>query len=475
MKVILLNPPMDFEAALGKVKNIRKYTVMIPHGLGSIASFLRSNNIGVKIVDAYAEDLSIGEIVDRVIDYSPDAIGVSVVTPVIQVVEEIAKRIKEVNETIPIVLGGTHPSILPDEILSNPNIDFAIRGEGEYAFLNLLRCIDNQGDFSVIKGISYRNNGRIIHNPMPAYINNLDLLPLPAYDLLPMHLYTAPPQWSIALPSYQMIGSRGCPYSCGFCYVGLGKEVRYKSAQYICKEIEYLINNYGCKQVVFVDTTFPLNKKHADEVCSEIIRRKINKKIVWFTSTRVDIVNQEMLNLMAEAGCRLITFGVESGNQRILDFIKKKITLEQVVKAVKMAHKAKIDITASYILGLPGETFESMLNTIKFSKKLNTLYAQFNIIVPYPGTDVFNYAVEHGLLRNKDWSNYVSLTSMTNLDPPFIPQGLTKEELLYLQRKAYNNYYLRPNIIIKHLRKFIVNREFKKYFLLAKFLFDTFK
>ena len=140
-----------------------------------------------------------------------------------------------------------------------------------------------------------------------------------------------------------------------------------------------------------------------------------------------------------------------------------------------MAHKAKINVTASYILGLPGEDQKSILNTIKFAQKLNTLYAQFNIIVPYPGTKIFDDAEKNNMLRNKNWDNYVSLTSLTDLDPPFVAEGLSKEELLDLQRKAYNNYYLSPRLMIKHLKKVIVNREFKKYFSLAKILFGTFK
>ena len=475
MKVLLLNPPMDFEAALGKADKIAKYTVMIPQGLASIAAVLERNAVECLITDAYAENLTLDVITDRIIDYNPDVLGLSCVTPVVPIVHEVIKRIKDRKPSIIVVLGGPHPSILPDEELDDTNVDYIVKGEGEFIFLNLLNELKGGRNFSRVDGLSYRENGKKIHNKTAENIDNLELLPQPAYHLLPMHLYSTPPQWSLASPSFQLLASRGCVYQCGFCYVGMGKRMRYKNPKTICDEIEYLIKNYGCRQIVFVDTIFPISDKHANEVCKEIINRQLNKKIVWFTSTRVDVVNQDMLNLMHRAGCRLVTFGVESGNQEILDCIKKHITLEQTVKAVKMAHKAKIDVTASYVLGLPGETIQTVLDTIKFAKKLNTLYAQFNIIVPYPGTEVYEYAVKNGLLRNRNWSNYVSLVSMTELDPPFIAPGMTKEELLDIQKRAYRGYYLRPVIIFKHIRKMLANREFAKYFSMFDVLLRMFK
>ena len=475
MKVVLVNPPMNFDIALGKAKNVGKYTVMIPHGLASIAAVLRENGIECIIIDAYAENLTIDSIIKRIKQYKPVAVGMTGVTPVIPIAHEIAKSIKEVDKSIKIILGGPHPSTLPKETLGDSNIDFIVRGEGEYAFLNLLHTIESNSDVSKVDGVSYRCDGRVIDNKLPKYIRDLDTLPMPSYELLPMDLYTAPPQWSIASPSFQLVASRGCPYSCSFCCVGMGKQVRYKSGRKVCDEIEYLVERYNCKQIVFVDTTFPFSTKHCEDVCSEIIRRKLHKKIVWFTSTRVDIVNQKMLDMMYTSGCRLITYGIESGNQHILDMAHKNITLEQAREAVKMAHKAKINITASYVFGLPGETPDTINDTINFAKELGTFYAQFNVIVPYPGTEVYNYAEKNGLLRNRDWNNYVSITSMTNLEPPFIAEGLTKEELLSLQQKAYNNFYLRPSIILRHMKKIVINREFKKYFTLSKILFKTFK
>ncbi len=475
MKVLLINPPMDFDTALGKARNIMKYTVMIPHGLASIAAVLKKDGVECKVVDGYAENLAIKDIVDKVMDYSPSIVGISMVTPVADIVHMIAKAIKDRYRSVKIVLGGPHPSILPDETMADDNVDFIVRGEGDYSFLKLIHALDKGSDLRAVEGLTFRDGAKMVHNNTGKYIGDLDELPPPAYELFPMHLYTALPQWSIASPSYQLIASRGCPYSCSFCCVGMGTQVRFKSAGRVCDEIEYLIKNHQCRQIVFVDTTFPFNLKHAESVCDEIIRRGLNKKIVWFTSTRVDIVNQKMLNLMHEAGCRLVTFGVESGNQKILDSVEKRITLQQVRDAVKIAHKAGIDVTASYILGLPGETRQTIMETISFAKELDTLYAQFSIIVPYPGTKVFEYARKNGLLRNKKWGNYVSLTSMTDLEPPFITPGLTKEELLALQKKAYNSYYFRPRIIAKHLKNMIFNFDMKKYLLLTRVLFDTFK
>lgn len=475
MKIALINPPMDFDTALGKARDIGKYTVMIPHGLASIAAVLRAGNIDVALIDAYAEGLAISSIVERVKNLNADVVGISTVTPVMNIVREISGRLKTSCPGITIVLGGPHPSILAGEVLADKNIDYVVRGEGERSFIELVRSLDSGSGVKDTKGVSYRGTSGIVHNPDREYVEDLDELPMPAYDMLPMRLYTAPPQWSVATPSYQLIATRGCPYACGFCCVGMGRKVRYKSAGRVCDEIGHLVVNHGARQIVFVDTTFPFSKGHALSVCGEMIKRGLNKKVVWFTSTRVDVVDQEMLDIMYRAGCRLITYGVESGNQAILDRIKKRIKHDQVIRAVGMARRAKIDITASYILGLPGETPETMKQTLDFAKKLNTLYAQFNVIVPYPGTEVFDHAVRSGLLRHRNWDGYVSLTSMTELEPPYVAAGLTKEGLLSFQKKAYNNYYLRPPVIIQHMGKLMKNFDVKKYMLLARVLLDTFK
>lgn len=472
MKVVLINPPMDFYVGLGKAKDIGRHTVMIPHGLASIGAVLLKNNVECRIIDAYAEDLTVGDVADRVAAYSPSAVGISTVTPVAEMAHSLAKAIKSRDRSIKIILGGPHPSILPDDVMADSNIDFIVRGEGDNSFLNLVRCLETGKGFDAVDGITFRRDGKVLHNKEAGYIADLDSLPSPAYELLPMHLYTVPPQWSIATPSYQMIASRGCPYNCSFCCTGMGKQIRFKSARRVCDEIEHLIKDYKCRQIVFVDTTFPSSSRHAESVCNEMIARGLHKKIVWFTSTRVDIVDQKMLDLMRKAGCRLVTFGVESGNQCILDSVGKRVTLAQVADAVKMTHRAGIDVTAAYILGLPGETYETMVETIEFSKKLNTLYAQFNIIVPYPGTAIFDYAEKNGLLRNKKWSNYVSMSSMDDLEPPFITPGLTREGLLAMQRRAYNNFYLSPGVMMSHLKKMVVNLEFKKYLSMSRVIFD---
>lgn len=473
MKVILVNPPMDFEVALGKAKGIADYTVMMPMGISYIAATLLKNNIDVKIIDGYAERLSIEEMVEKITKTEPSVVGISCVTPVVPIVHTIARRIKEKDEGIKIVLGGPHPSCLTEEVLADKNIDLVVRGEGEFSLLKVIQGEFNQENLSQIKGISWRKNGQIVHNSDGEFIEELDSLPFPAHRLLPMHLYKAPPQWSIASPAFEVNASRGCPYLCGFCAVGLGRKMRLRSANNICDEIELLVRDYGCRQVVFVDSTFPISTRHADEICDEIIRRNLNKKIVWFTSTRVDIVTLDMLKKMYQAGCRLLTFGIESGNQRLLDNIKKGFTLKQIEKAVSVAKQAKIGITASYIFGLPGETYQTGLETIKFAKELDTLYAQFNLLVPYPGTDVYNYMLSRGNLNSQDWSRYISITSMTDVEPPFIPEGMTKEQLLFLQKSAYRQYYLRPKIVLRHLCRAIFNWDPNKYYQLVKVLLQT--
>ena len=313
MKTVLVNPPMDFAVALGKAQALADYTVMIPVGLAYIAALLEREGLPVAVVDGYAEKLSIAQLTQRVLASGPEVVGISCVTPVAPIVHALAASLKGENPGLKIVLGGPHPSCLAVETLADPNVDVVVRGEGEYAMLELLRSGFKAPQLANIRGISWRGPQGLVHNPDRGFIADLDSLPFPAYHLLPMRRYTAPPQWSLASPAYQVSASRGCPFSCGFCAVGLGRQMRLRGPASICDEIELLIRDYGCRQVVFVDSTFPINPEHADRICDEIIRRGLHKKVVWFTSTRANLVTPGMLRKMRQSGCGLMTFGVESG------------------------------------------------------------------------------------------------------------------------------------------------------------------
>jgi len=405
-KVCLINPPMDFNKSLGRAKSIAKYTAMAPMGLAYIASYLLSRGVEVDIIDAYAEQLDIGQIVQRV--GNTTIVGITCVTPTYPTVQKIAKCLKDKT----VVVGGPHPTVC--------EIDkgmIRVKGSGEKPMCELL-------------GIKYT-----------------DEQPFPAYQKLPLHLYKAPPHWAIREPVFYMFLTRGCPFHCTFCAAeNLGKKRQLRSIDNIMAEISTLFYEYGAKQIMFQDTCFPLERKFAIEFCEEMIKTGFNKKIVWTTSTRVDVVDYELLTKMYKSGCRIINYGLESGNQAILDKCNKGFTLERAVKTLELTRRAKIMAFGSFILGLPGDTLKTCLETISYAKKLPLSYAQFYLCVPYPGSKIY----EDWENKSINWESYTTMGSFTD-NVVYVPEGMTAEQLKSLQSKAYKEFYFRPKIILEQL------------------------
>jgi anaerobic magnesium-protoporphyrin IX monomethyl ester cyclase len=425
MKICLINPPMDFEKSLGRAKSISKYTAMAPMGLAYIASYLLSKGVDVDIIDAYAENLTIDEIVSRVGDTK--IVGITCVTPTYPTVNRIANRLKEKV----VVVGGPHPTVCEiDEGMVR------IKGEGERPLCELL-------------GIDYTEEQ-----------------PFPAYQKLPLKLYKAPPHWAIKEPVFYMFLTRGCPFHCTFCAAeNMGKKRKVRKLDDIMAEISTLVYEYGAKQIMFQDTCFPLEKKFAHEFCDEMIRSGFNKKIVWTTSTRVDVVDFPLLEKMYKSGCRIINYGLESGNQAVLDRANKGVSTKQAEIALKLTRRAKIMSFASFILGLPGDTLETCLQTISWAKKLPISYAQFYLCVPYPGSQIYN----EWSSKSIDWQNYTTMGTFTD-NVVYVPEGMTSEQLKSLQKKAYKEFYFRPKIILQQLTHIRNLRDILRYVDVGKAL-----
>ncbi|MDP3732093.1 MAG: radical SAM protein, partial [Candidatus Omnitrophota bacterium] len=434
-------------------------------GVGYIASFLKSKGIDVKILDAYAEGLNIEAASKIVKEINPDIVGFSVLTPAVPMSLRLAEAIKNNNKNIIIVFGGIHPSLMPDETLQSPYVDFVVRGEGEITFYELVKALrDNPAGVEGVKGVSYRRNGAIQHNPDREYIKDLDSLPHIEWEMFPMDKYRCLPHWKVAEPFYPMITSRGCPARCTFCSLSTqGKVNRSRSARNVADELESLVKNKNARQILVLDASFPVSKERAFELLDEIIKRGLHKKLAWTCETRVNFVDYLLMKKMREAGCRKVAFGIESGVQELLDNVKKGFRLDAVRKAVKSAKEAGLEVIAFYMFGLPGETIEMSMKTIDFAIELNTDIATFSLTVPYPGTELYEQAKKEGLLKTIDWEKYSSLGSMTPYEPAYVPKGMTKEELVYIQQRAIKRYYFRPGMILMHIKKLRSFDDLMKY------------
>jgi anaerobic magnesium-protoporphyrin IX monomethyl ester cyclase len=452
--VLLINP--------NNRKNMSAAEAIIPPlGLCYIASYLKSHDISVEVLDSFVLNMNAQEVLDYVKKQSPIMVGFTVMTPSIGEVIRLAKRIKEVMPQIKVMVGGPHISALAEETLKSCDaIDIAVRGEGEETALNLVRELKKPfPDLGRVKGISYNNNG-IIHNASAPFIEDLDALPFPSRESLPMDRYRTSIKWYNRMPFATMITSRGCPFECVFCdsHTTFGRITRLRSAKNIFDEIKSLIANYGIKEIMFYDDTFTLNKNRTYELCELIIASKLD--ISWGCLSRVDTVDNPLILKMKKAGCHLICFGIESGSEDMLKRMRKKIDLKRVEDTLTMVRQAKIDSAASFVLGIPGETSQTIEQTIKFAIKINPTYAQFFRVVPFPGTEIYSLYLKQKGLNHIDWSNFTELGNAKNL---IELDGLSDDKFELLLKSCYRRFYLRPKKIMELLPKIFSVHKIKGY------------
>ena len=440
MKILLINPPW-----YKKVRNIwRNVASTVPAlGIGYIASFLEREKLQVEILDFQAEEFTEDGFENKLKDYNPDIVGVTSTTPIFNNALNIISITRRIIPAAKIVVGGVHPTIFAEDILKNKNVDFVVRGEGEITFVELVKNLSNPVQ---VHGISYRINGNIVNNPERQLIENLDNIPFPAYHLLPVEKYKPALGNYKRMPVMSMITTRGCPGKCTFCFRGiLGTRMRTRSPENIVEEIRFLAKNYGIREISFYDDTFTLFKNNVKKFCEILLNKNI--AITWSCMSRVDFVDRETLNLMKRAGCHQICYGIESGNESILENINKRTSLEKAKTAIAITREAKIDTRLAFMLGSPGETVETMEETIRFAIENSPDLVQFNITTPYPGTDMFEWAKKNDYLLTYDWDKYDLATCVMNL-PTIAPETVER-----YYHKAYQKFFLRPSYILKRIGK----------------------
>ncbi|MBI4287973.1 MAG: radical SAM protein [Chloroflexi bacterium] len=363
MKVLLINPNYVTQVYGEETLDY----LVAPLGLAYVAAVLKRDGVDVSLLEANALGLGMDDIEKEIKRQKPDLVGITGTTPLIARVEEIARRAKSADKGIKVVVGGPHATILPQEVLKSQNIDFCVRGEGEITALELVKALEKGGDFGAILGLGFKSNGQIHLNDSRPLIKELDSLPFPARELLPMEKYIFPLPTGAVARFTNLISSRGCPYLCTFCgqHNIWTRLVRFRSPKNVVDEIQAVKDKYGVAFVGFTDSNFPLNRKITMDICDEMAARGI--KIKWACGSRVDLVDQELLRKMHKAGCQQINFGVESGNAEILKGYKKGITIDQAKTAIKQAKKAGLKVYTYFMVGGPGETRETAEETIKLA------------------------------------------------------------------------------------------------------------
>ncbi len=448
MRVLLLNPPFTEYGGLKGHGGLAP-----PLNLGYLASYLRekASKHRLSILDCEALGLTYEKIEEHLKKESPDILAITAPTPAFAQVIEIAKIAKRVRRDTKVVVGGPHPCALPEETARIESIDFVIIGEGEITFHELIRAIEREGPYNEIDGIVYKERGRIIKTGFRKLIENLDILPFPARDLMPHRLYHPPPTKRVSNKhSTSMITSRGCPYDCTYCIAKViwTRRCRLRSPKNVVDEIEECVKRHNLAEINFHDELFTLKKERTREICREIKRRRLD--IAWVCMVRVDSLSSEMLREMKEAGCKKVQFGFESGSQEILDNIKKETTVEEAREAVRLVKKYGIKIAANFMIGNIGETEESVRKSIELAKEFNTDTTAFFVASPYPGTEFYKLAKEKGYLRKDlEWKDF---TLVSKNRPPHNLPGLSCDDILLWQKRAHREVYLRPQYILKRLK-----------------------
>ncbi len=450
MKILLVVPPNSLAERYGKLQGVG--TTYPSLGLAAIGAVAEAGDHEVRLIDCEAAGLTHNDLEEKIRAYQPQIIGLQTFCNTIGRTLEISKRVKEnISTDIKVIFGGVQATFFPKEYIADKNVDFVVVGEGEIIFKNLLDALEkNSTDFSHINGLVWKKNGQIVVNPPEKLIENLDILPFPARHLFDWKLYHSSAQLRGKKTSL-IITSRGCPYNCGFCFSHktFGRTYRYMSSGRVIEEIKFLKEKYNVDGLQFYDDTLTFNKARITELCDLMIAEKIN--LPWSCFTRVDCVTEELLKKMKAAGCYQIFYGVEAGNQRLLNLMSKGITIEQIKNAFSWTNNAGIEALASFIIGLPTETKEEARDSVKLAKEIEAAYAHWELFTPYPGTNLYKIALEYGRLLTTDLSKY----SPWRDEPVYLPYGRTTEELKETKQWIYRQFYLRPFFFIRLIRSLL--------------------
>lgn len=403
-------------------------------GLGYLAAVAEQEGHDVHIFDfGLQPERPLEDEVADVIALRPDLVAFTSMTTSYASVEVSAAMLKEALG-VPILIGGPHATSLPNDTLKNPHIDYLIYGEGEETFIEFLQALEaGNTQWEGLRGLWYKEDGRILHNPQRELINDLDALPYPARHLFRLHDY--PLYAPTGEQMLTVLSSRGCPYNCSFCFKGIvGRTYRQRSPQNIADELEHLMNTYGVRNFYFIDDLFTIDVRRLDKILDHFIERKMD--IRWQCLARVDRVTPELLDKMYVAGCREIHYGIESGNAEVLKKTAKHIDLKRVRDAVTWTEQAGIRAKGYFILGLPGDTEETIDETIEFASSLPLTEAMFSIATPFPGTQLWNELLQRhpDMAYSADFTKSYYYNSYKSSIAPFMNVSGVPDDVL--SRKA---------------------------------------
>lgn len=462
MKILLLNPPFldKFSKSSRSPAVTKSGTIYFPLWLSYAAGVLDKAGYELKLIDAPAKCLDKDACLKQVVDFAPELVVIDTSTPTINSDIAFAASIKDNIDGAKICLVGTHASACVEEIFASHAgaVDFIARHEYDYTLPELAEAIGDADKLAQVKGISYMSNGKVINNPDREYIHDLDELPFVSevykkYLDIKDYFYA-----HVSYPTVSIFSSRGCPSKCFYCMysqVMFGKNYRKRSAKNLFDECVYITKEFPeVKEILIDDDNFAVDQKNVQEFCKLMIENKV--KLKWVVQCRVSLSYETMV-LMRKAGCRLVVVGFESGSQKVLDGMHKGITIEQSLKFNAAAKKARMRVHGCFMVGNPGETKETMMETLNFSKKLRLDTVQYFPLIVYPGTEAYEWAQKNNYITAKSYDEWLTPDGMHNcvLSTPEV----SNQELVDFCNYARKKFYLRPKYMFMKLGECLTNKD----------------
>lgn len=439
--VLLINPSMDNKTQKRFITSLIRAS--FPLSLGYLAAYLmRENSIDVQVIDDQIQRLDDCRLEESITSLDePRIIGITCLTATCGRVYEIARKVKNIDSKAKVIIGGIHATVLPEEALAIQGVDTVVRGEGEITFDQIVKHVINEKDYRYIKGISFRQNGNSVHNESSPLIKDLNSLPPFPYDLFEKNKVKYPGFFSVQT-------SRGCPYSCVFCSQRsiTGQSYRYVSTDRALEDINTLVGKYNARVIRILDDNIAANKRRILELLEAIIASGLNEQVSFEAPLRGDNLNEEIAEKLKQANFGLVSFGLETGSERLMKLINKGETVEDVVRAINLASSKGLPTATTLIFGLPTETRGERLEAIRLVNGLPLDSVRYNILTPYPGTPVYEKLVKDGEVCVKDnWQNFSVQYMWQGDDLPYVPRGTDKYELMFTTMLANLWFYLRPS------------------------------
>ena len=468
LKVMLINPPVSFDCFYGEWDLSDVKSSSPPIGILSLASMIRKYGYPVRILDAHAEGMTISDIIEIVDEFKPHVVGLTAMTVMISASAEIAKAIKAFNPEITTIIGGVHVTAEPIETLRRyTQFDLATVGEGEVVFTEILERIRKNLPRDVIQSLVWREGEKINVNPRRAFFKSLDEFPPPAFDLVPelFNHYRLSVFGTKKFRSVGLVTSRGCVGECTFCDLGVvGRGYRSNSAKYLIDLMKDLYNKLGVSDFLFYDDLFVGSRPRLKEICEWIIREKL--PFTWSCCARADFLHPDMMSLMKKAGCWMVEVGIESGCQRVMDSMRKNVSKERVRECVNSINEAGIVSKGNFIFGNPGETHDSIRETIDYACSLKLNYAQHTFLQPLPGSELYETAGKYGEF-DPSWDRFNTFSIN------FVPTGFTRDDLIWYSKYFWKKFYLRPRILWQEIKKIQSIEDIKRAWLSFKAFVKT--